>query len=392
MTELLSWALPITAILALIALGFNALQVVSSTDEFWIARGWFILAAIVALVRVIIWGVTTSRDVTLRLVVGVIACGFIVGFAVEGVRYVNRKRNHWIDTSTKAKPPEKGKRLDEDSQSGVTQPVKTSPPEKPLNVARQVLAKQPVLEYKGHRFIRRPIDLRDNTLGDRDYADSELAYDVKNVGVALARFYYKPDVDVPPSLYVRAHIEFRDADGEVTTVNDAMWHKEDDKYREFNTGDSHELIVALIPIGSKDRVLTYEHNLQPHEAEFTKSHGFTTEHLAPEIGEMRGKEFNFGIELIGKSHEQVMVTKNFNFKLTLEPEPRLEEIKPTDALTDAATPLESQAKREYIIERLKELISQHGQLPIGIVYDDDPRFGMWGGIQKRCRASIDAIL
>ncbi len=93
-------------------------------------------------------------------------------------------------------------------QAQTTQAVIT---ERPISAALQALTKQPVLEYKGVRFIRRPIDLRNNILGDRDYADSELTRDVKNVTVALAKFYYRPDVDVEPWLSVRAHIVFHDA-------------------------------------------------------------------------------------------------------------------------------------------------------------------------------------
>jgi hypothetical protein len=112
----------------------------------------------------------------------------------------------------------------------------------------------------------------------------------------------------------------------------------------------------LIPIGSKDKVLTYEHNLEAHDPVFTKTHGLTAEHLAPEIRDINGKEFNFRVELIGKRFDQVIVKKGFNLKLTLDPEYKLEEIKPTSILTDVATPSESQAKRDYKIERLKEFI------------------------------------
>jgi hypothetical protein len=90
--DLLSWTLVIGATLACIALAFNALQVVTSVDEFGIARFWFVVAAIILLGRFVIWGATTNRSLTLRLVVSVIACGLIAGFTIEGVRYVNRKK------------------------------------------------------------------------------------------------------------------------------------------------------------------------------------------------------------------------------------------------------------------------------------------------------------
>jgi hypothetical protein len=96
MNELLSWGLTIFVSLGLVALGFNALQVVTSGDEFWIARGWFVLAAIVLLVRFIIWGIFTPRSLTIRLIVCIAACGLITATAVEAVRYINRKHDHWV--------------------------------------------------------------------------------------------------------------------------------------------------------------------------------------------------------------------------------------------------------------------------------------------------------
>jgi len=50
------------------------------------------------------------------------------------------------------------------------------------------------------------------------------------------------------------------------------------------------------------------------------------------------------------------------------------------ANNDAA--LHGQTKRDYIIQRLQELIRQHGQLPTGWIDSDDPRFGMWGAFSR----------
>lgn len=232
-----------------------------------------------------------------------------------------------------------------------------------VSAARQALAKQPVLEYKGSRLIKRPIDLENNTLGDRDYEDRELGQGFRNVIVALAKFYYRPDVGVDPWLSVRAHIEFRDEDGYVAAaVDDAMWHKEDDKYKEFNTGDSHYLIVALIPIGSKDMVLTYEHNLESHDGVFTKTGGFVTERLVPEIRNIQGKEFKFSVELIGKRLNQVIVTKKFNFRLTLTPEAKLEEVRSDLENSLSGDQSKAQLNRGRVREELLPLLREGQQL------------------------------
>lgn len=94
-TELLSWGIVLTAVLALAGLGFAALQVQTSSDEFWIARGLFMLAAIAAAARLIYWGMTTTRSTALRFFVCVLACGLIAALAVEAIRYVNRKSARW---------------------------------------------------------------------------------------------------------------------------------------------------------------------------------------------------------------------------------------------------------------------------------------------------------
>lgn len=268
-------------------------------------------------------------------------------------------------------------------------------PEHQISVARQTLGKQPVFEYQGARFIRRPIDLRDNTLGDKEYADSELPRLVVNVGVALAKFYYRPDVGVEPWLSVRAHIIFHDAYGETTTVNDAMWFKEDDKYKKFQTGDSHELIVGLIPKGSEDKLLTYEHSMEAHDPVFTKTRGLTAEHLAPEIQDIQGSAFTFSVSLVGKKSDQVIVTRNFNFKLNLAPEPKLEELRSDLQNTLSGTSAKVQINRARIREELQPLLEEGKKLerevnkhPTGSVRE---QFAISRGLDSMCSTWAEQV-
>ncbi len=150
-----------------------------------------------------------------------------------------------------------------------------------------------------------------------------------------------------------------------------MWFKEDDKYKEFQTGDSHELIVGLIPIGSQDKLLTYEHNMEAHDPVFTK-HGLTGEHLAPEIREIIGSEFNFSVGLIGKKFDQVIVTRGFPLKLTLSPEPRVEEVRSDLQDTLSGTSAKVQINRARARAELKPLLDAGRNLRLEI-HNPPPR-------------------
>jgi hypothetical protein len=112
----------------------------------------------------------------------------------------------------------------------------------------------------------------------------------------------------------------------------------------------------------------------------TMPRGARRRYFAPKRTVISGKEFQIKVQLIGKRQGDVRLNKVFDFKLTLEPEPKIEEIKPDELLAPA--PSENRAKREYIIKRLQELISLHSQLPTGWVDSGDPRFGMWGAFSR----------
>lgn len=97
LNELLSWGLPFTAVLAFIGFAFAVLQFGQpNADDFWVARGFFVLAALVGLARVGLWCLLTTRPITIRLVVGVITFGLAVPFTFEAIRYVNRKSDRWV--------------------------------------------------------------------------------------------------------------------------------------------------------------------------------------------------------------------------------------------------------------------------------------------------------
>jgi hypothetical protein len=102
MNDLLSWQFAAAVILALVGIAVAVLAL-ASADDFKFAKGCFLLAALVAIARITIWGVTTTRGLTLRLVVCLISCGLIGTLAVLSVRYVNRKHARWLDVSQDSK-------------------------------------------------------------------------------------------------------------------------------------------------------------------------------------------------------------------------------------------------------------------------------------------------
>lgn len=106
MPDILSWGFLATIALACVGFAFAVLQFGQpSTDEFWIARGCFLIAAIIGLGRITLWALTTSRDIGIRVVVGIVAWGLIAAFAIEAVRYVNRKHARWNQGQVESQRP-----------------------------------------------------------------------------------------------------------------------------------------------------------------------------------------------------------------------------------------------------------------------------------------------
>jgi hypothetical protein len=81
---LFSWAVPI-----LIGIGFG----VVAMDDYKLAKICFLLSALIAEVKVLMWGVETQSSGGLRILVCFMASGLIGVLAMESVRYVDRKRD-----------------------------------------------------------------------------------------------------------------------------------------------------------------------------------------------------------------------------------------------------------------------------------------------------------
>jgi hypothetical protein len=86
-----AWTIPTG--LALIGFGIAVLQiqVMGSSDEIMIAKGCFLLATIIFAVQVFVWGIATSREVGVRVVVCLSLFGALGWLSIEAFRYLDRR-------------------------------------------------------------------------------------------------------------------------------------------------------------------------------------------------------------------------------------------------------------------------------------------------------------
>lgn len=98
MNELLSWQFAVGVILALVTIGVAVLAL-GTPDDFRVTKGCFLLAAMFAMGRIILWGAMTNRDPMLRFVVCFVSFGIIGTLAVGAIRYVNRKHDAKVNSA-----------------------------------------------------------------------------------------------------------------------------------------------------------------------------------------------------------------------------------------------------------------------------------------------------
>src|SRR5262249_43439123 len=129
------------------------------------------------------------------------------------------------------------------------------------------------------------------------------------VKVMLARLYYKPDPAVPSPLYVKAHLAIANAEGvPIHARYDAAWEDElEVEYKEFDTAETHELIIAMI-------------STEP-PAIATVEHRSTSKSFKPESHQFEGSEFRLRLELIGKYYNDTVLNQAFDFALGVLPQP-----------------------------------------------------------------------
>ena len=155
-----------------------------------------------------------------------------------------------------------------------------------------------------HGFINRePAYLKDGLKAD------DLKY-----SIMLARFYYKPNRDVPPAVHVKAQIIVTDSQGAILQPRyDAVWDVNfPSGYKEFATAATHALSIAVLS----------EKKKKGHEF-VTYEYGYRDGEFNPSFTPLEGKEFVLQVELIGKVKSTTVLNAPMRFLLTLEPRPEL---------------------------------------------------------------------
>lgn len=121
----------------------------------------------------------------------------------------------------------------------------------------------------------------------------------------LARFYYKPERNVPFELNTKALISIANSAGvPVKTRYDGLWDGNyDTEYTEFYTAKHYTLVIALLPpvdVNERESIVTW--GLAPND------------HTV-----LVGSEFLFTIELVGKYRREPVLQASFNFRLKVTP-------------------------------------------------------------------------
>jgi hypothetical protein len=126
----------------------------------------------------------------------------------------------------------------------------------------------------------------------------------------LARFYYKPEVNVPPSIDVKAHISIANSLGTpLKTRYDGTWEGEcDTEYMSFGTAETHALLVALVPPLDADE----------SKEIVTWGFGLSKDGFQPDTAILEGNDFLLTVDLVGKYFNDVVLQASFNLKLNVK--------------------------------------------------------------------------
>lgn len=139
--------------------------------------------------------------------------------------------------------------------------------------------------------------------------------DLRQVDFAFAELYRGVDGSTEPFVDVRAHIEFFDRSGNLLfRIRDAHWRKATDKYASFHSGDSDEMLVAIVGI---DSVWPYSGNYEiVDRIGYVEIKQFNTT-----TRRLDGKEFHVHIELIGVRGSRTILNQKFDYDLIAGPNP-----------------------------------------------------------------------
>ena len=240
----------------------------------------------------------------------------LIGIVWAVARWHARKefeREHSSKLPTATSPPIQQQAYAEALSGGIHIPISVGTIQQNAENVKQIqetLAKQsfaqPHIEFTNPEIRPRWI----STFNSLVKENPELHLDRENaLSVLLARFYYKPEPDVPPAIKVTAQIAIADATGKpIKARYDGTWDElSDSEYRHFTTAQTRSLVVALMPITPDVRGIR------------TWGFGRIADRFYPDAEALSGEVFILAIELIGKCNNEVVLHQPLKFKLTIDP-------------------------------------------------------------------------
>ena len=175
----------------------------------------------------------------------------------------------------------------------------------PIDESRRVYA-QPHIEFTNPEIVDRWLDEHGRLMKELSMNRGGSPF-----SIMLARFYYKPDLDVPPSMKVKAQISIADSEGKpIKARYDAVWDgKHDSEYAYFETAQTRPVIVALLPVETEvDGIMTWGFGRNK-----------TSQDFAADRVTLQGKEFRVRIEVIGKYEGAIVLQVPLDFRLRVHP-------------------------------------------------------------------------
>jgi hypothetical protein len=159
--------------------------------------------------------------------------------------------------------------------------------------------------------------------------EADLPDRITIVNVVLAQFYYRPDQGVEPYLYVSAHVFVYNSEGKPLKplLYNTAWDNQDlDSSMDFYAGKVHDLILALVARENPKGIVLYEHAMEKITYE-----GYGSEMVVtPKLHEIEGQDFFIKVELAPKRVNDPILKQTFWFRLTVDPQLELTQIKPPE--------------------------------------------------------------
>jgi hypothetical protein len=301
LSEVLSWGLPVFASLALIALSYSALQVASRSGDYRIAQVWFGLGAVILVVRLLYWGITSTRSSSLRFIACTVVFAGLLLTTVEAFRSISDKRERWIksnqDSEVNARQLAEEKLWYETPEFDLVSDleVRSLPALKPDY-------SEPRLTAKDTRSTRLPI-----APGIGGFSANHHSGEPNSLIVFLAKFYYEPEPNSYEWIDVTAHVSFLSMSGELLyEAFEPAWFERESNKRGIKRAEAAELIVA---VAGPNEVSSYE-------CRFKRGHRpFFKEIFDPSLYKrFRESELSLRVDLVAE-REKSVVKQSFKYYL-----------------------------------------------------------------------------